>query len=317
MRDEESLERIRSLAIPPAWEEVWICRDPLGHLQATGIDAAGRKQYLYHQRWREHRDRAKFRRMVSFARAMPQLRRRIAADLAGTEPSRQRVVACAVRLLDLGLFRIGSEEYADNGGGLGLTTIRSEHVTIENGAAAFDFPAKGGVRRVQAVDDPICVQLVRKLRRRRRPEEQLLAYREDGVWVELHADEVNAYLKRQLGDEFSAKDFRTWNATVLAAVALAASDRNARSRTARQRTIREAVHEVAELLGNTPAVARRAYIDPRIFDRYLSGWTIAGAVGDVAALEIRDGRQRVRTERAVMDLLADDRGSSAVTRIAA
>ena len=137
------------------------------------------------------------------------------------------------------------------------------------------------------------------------------------MWVELHADEVNAYLKRQLGDEFSAKDFRTWNATVLAAVALAASDRNARSRTARQRTIREAVHEVAELLGNTPAVARRAYIDPRIFDRYLSGWTIAGAVGDVAALEIRDGRQRVRTERAVMDLLADDRGSSAVTRIAA
>jgi DNA topoisomerase-1 len=289
----------------------------MGHLQATGIDAAGRKQYLYHPRWRERRDQAKFGRMIAFARAMPQLRRRIVADLGGAEPNRTRVLACAVRLLDVGLFRIGSEEYADDGGGLGLTTIQKEHVAIENDAALFDYPAKGGVRRVQAVTDPESVEVVRTLRRRRAGGEQLLAYREGRSWIPVRADDVNAYLKERLGEEFSAKDFRTWNATVLAAAALAADGADARTKSARRRATRAAVRSVAEVLGNTPAVARRAYIDPRVFDRYLSGWTIAAAVPGLRTLENGDERARLRIERAVLDLLADDHRSTAVTRIAA
>jgi DNA topoisomerase I len=315
--DEDTLERIRDLAIPPAWEQVWICADPLGHLQATGIDAAGRKQYLYHERWRERRDRAKFDRMVSFARALPRLRRRLAQDLNGSEPTRERVLACSVRLLDIGLFRIGGEEYAENGGGLGLTTIGKQHVAVENGSARFDYPAKGGVRRVHSVEDPVCVELIRKLRRRRSGGEQLLAYRDRRTWVAVHADDVNEYLKQRLGEGFSAKDFRTWNATVLAAATLAASGIDASMKTARQRAIKQAVNAVAEILGNTAAVARSAYIDPRIFDRYLSGWTIGPALADASELDSLDDRVRRRLELAVVDLLADDHDSSAVTRIAA
>jgi len=187
MTDADTLERVRDLAIPPAWQEVWICADPLGHLQATGIDDAGRKQYLYHGRWRERRDRAKFGRMVSFASALPRLRRRLVQDLDGSEPSRERVLACSVRLLDVGLFRIGGEEYAERGGGLGLTTIHKGHVSIEGRTALFDYSAKGGVRRVHSVEDPVCADLIAKLRRRRSGGEQLLAYRAGQGWVPVRA----------------------------------------------------------------------------------------------------------------------------------
>jgi DNA topoisomerase I len=324
--DEHTLERIRDLAIPPAWREVWICSDPLGHLQATGIDDAGRKQYLYHERWRERRDRAKFDRMVSFAGALPRLRRRVAEDLDGSdgshgsdgsEPTRERVLACSVRLLDVGLFRIGGEEYAEHGGGLGLTTIHKRHVSIESKSAVFDYPAKGGIRRVQSVDDPVCVALIRTLRRRRGGGEQLLAYRDGRTWAPVRADDVNEYLKERLGEEFSAKDFRTWNATVLGAAVLAATDKVGSSKTARQRAVKRAVNEVAEVLGNTPAVARRSYIDPRIVDRYLSGWTIGPALANAAELDALSDRSRRRLELAVVDLLTGDHDSSAVTRIAA
>jgi DNA topoisomerase I len=315
LTNEQTFERIRSLAIPPAWTDVWICPDPLGHLQATGIDAAGRKQYLYHPLWRERRDRAKFERMLRFARALPRLRRRLTADLDRAEPTRERVLAGAVRLLDIGLFRIGSEEYAENGGGLGLTTIRKEHVAFENGWALFDYPAKGGIRRVQQIDDPGAVELVRALKRRRGGPPELLAYRNGRGWVAVRSDDVNDYLKRQLGEDFSAKDFRTWNATVLAAVAVTIDGSDATTKTARQRVVKGAVRAVAEILGNTPAVARRAYIDPRVFDRYLSGWTIAGAVEKVGNLETIDERGRRQLERAVLDLLAGDHGSPAVERV--
>jgi DNA topoisomerase-1 len=258
LADEETFERIRSPAIPPAWTDVWICPDPLGHLQATGIDAAGRKQYLYHQLWRERRDRAKFDRMIRFAHALPRLRRRVTADLDRAEPTRDRVLAGALRLLDIGLFRIGSDEYADSGGGLGLTTIRKEHVASENGWALFDYPAKGGVRRVQRIEDRASVELVRALKRRRSGPPELLAYRNGRGWMDVRSDDVNEYLKRQLGEDFSAKDFRTWNATVLAAVAVAIDGSDATTKTARQRVIKGAVRAVAEILGNTPAVARRA-----------------------------------------------------------
>lgn len=304
------LERLRGLAIPPAWRDVWICADPRGHLQATGVDAAGRKQYLYHPRWRERRDREKFERMVRFAGRLPPLRRRLAADLQGTEPTRDRVLACAVRLLDVGLFRVGGEQYADDDHGVGLATIRKEHVSLRGQAVVFDYPAKGGVRRVQSIEDPLSHELVRTLRRRRRGGPQLLAYRERKRWVPVRSDDINDYLQRQTGEGYTAKDFRTWNATVLAAVSLAVDGRQASSRTARKRAINHAVRGVAEVLGNTPAVARRAYIDPRVFDRYRSGTTIWSALetlGDVtAAVALASARTRV--ERTVLELIESDGG---------
>jgi len=310
----ELLEHIRGLAIPPAWREVWICTDPFGHLQATGIDAAGRKQYLYHPLWREHRDRQKFRRMERFGSLLPKLRRRLAADLSDDDLGHTRVLACAVRLLDVGMFRIGSEQYADDDGGIGLATLHKEHVSLDAREAVFEYPAKGGVRRAQAIYDPLSVEVIRALRRRRGGGRQLLAYRSGRRWCPLRSEEINDYLKHQLGEEFSAKDFRTWNATVLAAVSLATDGRDAGSKTARKRAIDRSVKAVAELLGNTPAVARRSYIDPRVFDRYQSRWTIAGALERIERLDPADDRVRAKIERAVLDLLADETDSPALER---
>ncbi len=302
--DPDTLARIRELAIPPAWEDVWICSDAQGHLQATGTDAAGRKQYLYHERWRERRDREKFERALRFARTLPRLRQAVSADLKGRDPTRERVLACAVRLLDRGLFRIGSEQYADEDGGYGLATLRREHVAFDNGSILFDYPAKSGVRRVQSVQDADCGALLQALKRRRAGEE-LLAYRNGRRWVALRSDDINEYLKERIGAEFSAKDFRTWNATVLAAVALAANTDGdgTKSKTYRKRHINAAVKEVAEVLGNTPAVARRAYIDPRVFDRYQAGVTIAPTLRRVKDPDLADERARGSIERAVLRLL--------------
>jgi DNA topoisomerase I len=312
--DRATLERLRELAIPPAWRDVWICRDPLGHLQATGIDAAGRKQYLYHPRWRERRDREKFERMTRFAERLPKLRRAAAADLRQDELNHARVLACAVRLLDVGMFRIGSEQYAEDDGGIGLATIRREHVSVRGEEVVFDYPAKGGVRRSQAIHDPPCVAVVTALRRRRGGPPELLAYRDRRRWHPLRSDEINEYLKDRLGDEFSAKDFRTWNATVMASVSLATDGREASSKTGRRRAVNRAVNAVAELLGNTPAVARRSYIDPCVFDRYLSGWTIAGELERLPSLDPSDDRVRARIERAVLDLLTEQSSSPALER---
>jgi len=315
--DPDLIERIRELAVPPAWEDVWVCPDPLGHLQATGVDAAGRRQYLYHPRWRERRDQQKFDRMIGFAESLPRLRRRSARTLReGGEPSRERVLALAVRLLDIGMFRVGSEQYADEDSGIGLATVRKQHVRIEDDAVAFDYPGKGGARRRQVIEDPISLELVRTLKRRRSGPAELLAYRDGRRWRDVRSDDINDYLKEHLGDEVSAKDFRTWNATVMAAVTLAADRRDAGSKTARKRAINDAARSVSELLGNTPAVARRSYIDPRVFDRYLSGWTIAGALEQVPSLDVADDRVRTRVERAVVELLDDNTESPALKRIA-
>jgi DNA topoisomerase IB len=316
IRDPEALARIGELAIPPAWREVWICADPLGHLQATGTDAAGRKQYLYHPRWREHRDRQKFERMMRFGRGLPELRGRVSEDLSQVEFTRPRVLACAVRLLDVGMFRIGSEEYADEDGGVGLATVQKSNVTIAEGEVVVDYLGKSGVHRVQAVQDPLTGEVVAALKRRRSGGAQLLAYRKGRRWHNVRSEQINEYLKAHMGDEVTAKDFRTWNATVLAAVSLAADGREAKSAAARKRAINGAVRGVSEVLGNTPAVARRSYIDPRVFDRYLSGWTIGGEVDRLGELEGPDDRRRLRVEKAVLDLLYDDRGSPAVERFA-
>jgi DNA topoisomerase I len=314
----EKLARIRELAIPPAWEDVWVCPDPLGHLQATGVDAAGRRQYLYHPRWREHRDRQKFERMIRFAESLPGLRRRLGRTLGGDlEPNREIVLATALRLLDIGMFRVGSEQYADEDSGIGLATVRKEHVRVHGDAMEFDYPGKGGLRRRQVVEDPVTIDVIRTLKRRRGGPDELLAYREHGRWRDVRSDDINEYLKQELADEFSAKDFRTWNATVMAAVTLAADGREATSKTARKRVINASVRAVSELLGNTPAVARRSYIDPRVFDRYLSGWTIAAALERIPELDVADDRVRTKIERAVVDLLVENTESPALERVPA
>jgi DNA topoisomerase I len=276
IEDREVLERIRELAIPPAWEDVWICPHPRGHIQATGIDDAGRKQYLYHEAWREHRDREKFDQMLDFAAALPGLRRRVADDLGRRGLVRDRVLACAVRLLDLGFFRIGSERYAAENETFGLATLRRSHLRFERGAAVFDYRAKGAKRHRQVIEDPVVLPTLKALRKRRGGGADLLAYRVGrSGWADVRSDEVNDYLKQVAGGDFTAKDFRTWNATVLAAVALAVGNgRVAKTKAARRRAVDAAVKQVAGYLDNTPAVCRSAYIDPRVFDRFDSGETI-------------------------------------------
>ncbi|HET9163390.1 MAG TPA: DNA topoisomerase IB [Solirubrobacterales bacterium] len=273
IRDEDTLERIRGLAIPPAWREVWICSDPYGHIQATGLDEAGRKQYLYHERWHLRAAQRKFESMREFAAKLPRLRRAVKKDLGREGMPRERALACAVRLLDLGFFRIGGEEYAETNESYGVATVLREHVSIEGEEVVFDFPAKSGQRRVQSIRDPAVKATIEAMRRRRSGPDDLLVFREDGAWRDVRSEEVNAYLQEKAGEEFSAKDFRTWHGTVLAAVELA-REAAPTSRGGGERAIREAVKRVAERLGNTPAVCRSSYIDPRVLDRFRDGKTI-------------------------------------------
>lgn len=298
--DEETLERIRELAIPPAWEEVWICADPFGHIQATGFDAAGRKQYRYHDRWELRRAARKYEETREFARQLPKLRRAVSRDLGLEGMPRERALACAVRLLDLGFFRVGGEEYAETNESYGLATIQRQHVALQGEEMVFDFPAKSGQRRVQSVRDPDAIAAVETMRRRRSGPEDLLAYREKGGWQDVRSTDVNAYIQEAIGVGFSAKDFRTWSGTVLAAAALAGEPRP-KSEAAAKRTIVAAVGSVAAALGNTPAVCRRSYIDPRVFDRYRDGVTVEVGLS-------REGemtpRRRARIERAVLELIS-------------
>ncbi len=310
--DPQVIERIKALAIPPAWRDVWICPDPNGHLQAVGTDAAGRRQYRYHDAWRRRRDREKFDRMLRFAQQLPALRGGCADDLRGPTLGRERLLACAVRLLDHGFFRIGAEEYAEAHETYGLTTMRKAHATLDGDMVRFDYSAKAGRRRVMSLVDPAVAEVVAACKRRRTGGPELLAYKEAGAWRPLTPAVVNEYLKRHAGPEFTSKDFRTWNATVLAAVAVAVSG-GATSEAARTRCVSRAVGEVAGYLGNTPAVCRTSYIDPRVFDRFRSGWTIGGALEALGA-EAVFGQPSFQgaVEAAVVDLLTDDRESDAV-----
>jgi DNA topoisomerase IB len=313
------LQRIRELGLPPAWREVWICPYPNGHLQATGVDAAGRKQYRYHDAWRTRRDAEKFADMTRFARALPRLRQQVEHDLQSTgRLTRERVLACAVRLLDRGFFRIGTEEYTVTNESYGLATMRKEHVTVEpDGTMVFDYPAKSGKRRIQAVVDPLAMEIVGQLKRRRGGGPELLAYKDGRRWVDLRSPDINAYLKESTGGDFSAKDFRTWSATVLAALALAVSGPAQGTKTSRNRAITRAVKETAHYLGNTPAVCRASYIDPRIFDAFRAGLVIDRAVLD-AALDAEPGElptHHPEIERAVLDLI-DERETEVVEKVA-
>jgi DNA topoisomerase IB len=297
--DEDTLERIRALAIPPAWREVWICGNPYGHIQATGLDEAGRKQYLYHERWQLRAAQRKFESMREFAAVLPKLRRAVKKDLTQEGMPRERALACAVRLLDLGFFRIGGEEYAETNESYGVATVLREHVSIEDGEVVFDFPAKSGQRRVQSISDREVKAAIEAMRRRRSGPDDLLVFREEGAWHDVRSEDVNAYLQEKAGEEFSAKDFRTWHGTVLAAVELALE--KSRGTKGRESAIRAAIKRVAERLGNTPAVCRSSYVDPRVLDRFRDGKTIE-LPGSVEKATVTP-RQQALVERRVLALI--------------
>jgi DNA topoisomerase IB len=318
--DADVRARIRSLVIPPAWNDVWICGDPMGHIQATGTDARGRRQYRYHDRWRARQDQIKFDRMLDFARTLPAMRRAAAAHMSSDGLTRECVLACAVRLLDLGFFRIGSEDYAEENSTYGLATIRKEHVSINGDVVTFDYPAKGGKQRLQSVVDPEVVRIVSALKRRRGGGGELLAYKERGRWIDVRSSDINAHVKELTGGDFTAKDFRTWSATVLAAVALAAA-RRVDSPSGKKRAVAHAIKEVAHYLGNTPAVCRSSYVDPRVIDRYTAGVTIHDALERIGE-DVEPGALSTQgaIEEAVIDMLDDapvsERGANAAVEAA-
>jgi DNA topoisomerase-1 len=304
IRDPATLERFRSLAIPPAWRDVWVCPDPSGHIQSTGYDDAGRKQYLYHPRWRERQDQRKFEHVLEFAAALPRLRRRLARALERRGLVRERVLACGVRLLDLGFFRIGNEQYAEENETYGVATLRRRHVTLEGGAAVFDYRGKGGQRHRQEIADALVLPTIRSLKRRQGGGHRLLAYRNGQRWSNVRAEELNDYLAEEAAGDYSASAFRTWNATVLAAVVLTRHDGPPDSKAGRKRAITDAVKDVAEYLSNTPAVCRRSYIDPRVFDRFRGGETIRERLESLSGrTRADDFPDRERIEAAVLELI--------------
>lgn len=269
----DEVERCKALVIPPAWSDVWICPHDNGHLQAVGTDDAGRRQYLYHPGWRLRRDRAKFAFMLEFAGRLPSARRRVRRDLHQDGAGLDRVCALAFRMLDLGAFRIGSERYAEDNGSYGLLTLERRHVQKVGSGLSFTYLAKSGQKRSVETQDTSLCQALEVLRARRAPGDQrLLSYRDGRQWSELRPAQLNAYLKEHLGEESSAKDFRTWQSNVIAAAALAV--RPAATPTARKRAIAETMRATAEYLGNTPAVARSGYVDPRLVELYERGSTV-------------------------------------------
>ncbi|MFC5944120.1 DNA topoisomerase IB [Micromonospora harpali] len=295
VRDPDELARLRDLVIPPAWRDVWISPYPNGHIQATGVDAAGRKQYLYHPRWRQQRDEAKFDHVLEVAHRLPGLRERVGHDLTGRGLNRDRVLATVTRLLDMGMFRVGSDQYAvGDDPTFGVATLRPEHARSRGGCVVFAFPAKGGVEQVRRIEDPQLCRVLSNLRRRRRAAERLFGYWDGRGWRDVRSDEVNEYLRDASGGEMTAKDFRTWHATVLAATELA-GHAPARSVTARRRAVAAVMRQVAELLGNTATVARTSYVDPRVVDLFHDG--VVAPVGP--------GTPRAEAELRVLELLAD------------
>src|SRR6478609_361609 len=299
----EDVERVKALVIPPAWRDVWICPWPNGHLQAVGTDDAGRRQYLYHPEWRLQRDAAKHARVLQFGRALSQARERVAIDLGTEGMSQDRACAVAVRLLDLGYFRIGNDVYAEENGSFGLTTLQRQHVRKQADTMVFDFVGKSGIEHSITIDDPATVQALETMRRRRGPaDEELMAWKEGRRWHDLDSGHVNDYVRRTTGLDATAKDFRTWHATVIAAASLAESTEPGDTKASRKRAEVAAMKEVAEFLGNTPALARSSYVDPRVVDAYEEGTTIRAAIRRKAATPSE--RQTV-LERAVLRLLKD------------
>jgi DNA topoisomerase-1 len=264
--DPDTLERIRHLAIPPAWTEVWICPDPNGHIQATGRDKRGRKQYRYHARWREHRDTAKFDRMAAFGRVLPRLRARVDRDLAKRGMPREKVLAAVVRLLELTLIRVGNDEYARQNRSFGLTTLRKHHVDVRGAGVMFEFRGKSGKQHRTRLHDARLARVIRGCEEL--PGQRLFQYLgEDGATHTVSSHDVNAYIHEAAGDHFTAKDFRTWAGSLMAAQLLADCEQ-ASSESGRKRVVADCVKRVAGRLGNTPAVCRSSYIHPEVIAAY-------------------------------------------------
>jgi len=318
LRDPEELERVKALAIPPAWRRVWICPYPNGHIQAVGIDDAGRRQYIYHSFWRQRQDARKFERALDFAARLPVIRTAVTRDLAAEEFSRDRAYAAAVRIMDIGALRIGSSEYADSNGSYGVSTLQASHVNVKGSSIELDFPGKSGQRWQTVIEDAAVAAFVAAVVGGGSP--TALAYRLNDCWHSVDAGALNEYLRRISGGDFTAKDFRTWQATVLAAGSLARAEKALRSEarharastarrsaagaavrsaagrpkrhggvseTARRRAVAATMREVAEHLGNTPAVTRKSYVDPRIVDRFMDGETVPLSAGRASESAVR------------------------------
>jgi DNA topoisomerase I len=296
-------QRARDLVIPPAWTDVWITPYENGHLQAVGTDDAGRRQYLYHPQWRARRDAEKFDRMLLFGKALGKARERVLLDLGLDGMPLERACAAAVRLLDLGYFRIGNDVYADENGSFGLTTLERRHVRRHQDALIFAFVGKSGVEHEITIDDAVVIDAVEIMRRRRGGEDdRLLSYKNGRSWRSLLPDLVNDYVRASTGLESTAKDFRTWHATVLAAAALAESPEPGTSKASKKRAVAGAMKEVAAFLGNTPTLARSSYVDPRVVDAYNRGKTIERATR--RRYDTTDERQAA-LERATLKLLRE------------
>ena len=296
----EDVQRCKELVIPPAWEDVWITPYVNGHLQAVGTDDAGRRQYLYHPHWRASRDAAKFDRIIGFGKAMSKARERVLTDLGTEGMTQERACAVAVRLLDLGYFRIGNDVYTDTNGSFGLTTLLREHVTKRRGKLTFCFVGKSGVEHCIEIDDEPTIEALDVMRARRGGGDRLLAWKDGRRWRGLDSGQVNDYVREATGVEATAKDFRTWHATVIAAAALADTDEPGQTKASRKRAVAATMKEVSEFLGNTPTLARTAYVDPRVVEAYEHGKTIRVR----SSYDTADARQAA-LERAVLRLLKD------------
>lgn len=315
LTDPAQVSRIKALVIPPAWRDVWISADPKGHIQAVGTDAAGRRQYRYHDDWRTARDREKHDRVLDLGRRMAHVREQGSLRLAGRGLSEERVLAGAVRMLDIGVFRAGGDEYApdddDEDGTFGLATLRREHVRLRRGAVEFRYLAKGGIERLLKLPDPPVHRLVGGLLRRRGGGEDLLVYRTGRrTWHDVRAEDLNRAVKELAGEQHTAKDLRTWNATVLAAVTLAAAvadDGVPGTVRGRKRLVTAAIKDVAEHLGNTPTVARASYVDPRVVELFEEGRTVLPALRRTGRPDPSDDAGRAAVERAVVALIDEVR----------
>jgi len=308
--DPETRERAKALVVPPAWQDVWISPYPNGHIQAVGTDDAGRRQYLYHEKWHEARDREKHDRVLTLARKLPAARQQVAADLRTSGLTRKRVTAAGLRMLDAGLFRSGGDEYEAEHGSHGVATLLRSHVAVKGEDVTFEFPAKSGVTREAVMTDQLLARIVLSLKRSGYPGERLLAHRDTQGWHELSSGDLNVAFKELVGDEYTVKDLRTWAATVTAAVALARNGPADSERDVR-RAEKDAMKVVSEHLGNTPAVARRSYVDQRVLDEFAVGRTIAPSLSRLTKAdrsrlergELVRVRDRDALERAVMRLV--------------
>ena len=301
IRDEQRLLRIKRLAIPPAWSDVWICPSSNGHIQATGRDARGRKQYRYHDRWREIRDENKYDRLVNFGKALPKIRRRLEKDLALSGLPREKVLATIVQLLERSLIRVGNEEYARENKSFGLTTMQDRHVDVKGSKLRFRFRGKSGREHEVDVTDRRLAQIVSKVQDL--PGQSLFQYLDDeGNVRDITSQDVNEYLREITGEDFTAKDFRTWAGTVLAAIALSAAGAFETKKQAKA-NIKKAIEAVAKMLGNTPTICRKCYIHPFVLETYLNGNSVNGFKRNAQEQLERKGIDLVSAQAAVLKFL--------------